>query len=36
MDYVSESLQRAHPEKVKRQKQMEERIVNAFVWRPLL
>lgn len=35
VDYVSQSLQRADPEKVKRQKMLEERIVKAFVWMPV-
>jgi len=34
VDYVSESLQRVDPEKAKRQKMLEERIINAFVWMP--
>lgn len=35
VEYVSECLQRADPEKVKRQKMLEERIVKAFVWMPV-
>ena len=34
MDYVSECLQRADPEKVKLQKALEERIEKPFVWVP--